>query len=832
MRKKRITAAAIAAIMTAGQCLAGCSGKTAQAVNPEPAAATAAQTETAQTEPVTQTYTTEEKTDGKTTFILVTNPGGGAVLSYAKDSGVALLEVSDGGVTYAFKDMDKDGELDPFEDWRLDIDTRARDLAGKLTKEQIAGLMLFSYHERSPEEGLTEAQKQYLKEDELRNVLNAGGNNIEATVKWNNEMQAYVEGLGGTGIPVIPVNYSSDPRSTASADDMYQVDGNEISLWPSNLGLAATFSPETVFEFGRISSEEYRGLGISTALGPQIDLATDPRWPRFNGTFGENTLLTTEMTEAYVNGTQSTFDKDGSDLGWGAASVNAMIKHFPGDGSGEGGRESHTNAGKYAVYPGDNFDELLKPFIEGGLKLTGKTGQTASVMSSYSVGIGADGEAEIGVRMPSAYNKAKMDILRVDNNYDGVICTDWMVTTAMEDGTGPIGTGWLTADMTVPERHYEVLKTGTDMFGGNNDKAPVLAAYDLWEADFKAGNNPISAAERFAQSGKRIATVLLQTGLFEHPYLDLEHSKAVVASGDKVAAGYQAQLDSIVMLKNKNKTIKASGDILADYKDKIVYIPSSILTEFPDVFSPEGAEVTGETMSLEAARLYFKDVVTDEAILDSTGDITGYKTPDLSGIDLAIVGMRTPNNGSLFAAPGLDETGFYPLSLQYRPYTADGGHVRRTSIAGDVRDDGTKENRSYFNAVSRIGNEYDLDACLNTVKAVEAAEAATGRDIPVVVAMKSTNPVIMGEFEAQVDAIVVGFSVSDKAFFEVILGGHEPQGLLPMQFPKDMDTVEAQLEDVGQDMIPYTDAEGNHYDFAYGLNYDGVISDQRTAKYK
>ena len=821
--------------MLAAQVLTGCTGSTQETVNSNETVetTTVAESQEESTEPAKETYTVEEISDGKTTFNLVTNPNNGAILSYAKENGVDLLEETDGDVTYAFKDMDKDGELDPFEDWRLDAETRAADLAGKLTKDQIAGLMLFSSHERNPEEGLTDAQKKYLKEDDLRNVLNAGSNNIEANVKWNNEMQAYVESLGEAGTVVIPVNYSSDPRSTASARDVYQVEGNEISLWPSNLGLAATFSPETVFLFGQISSEEYRGLGITTALGPQIDLATDPRWPRFSGTFGENTGLATDMTEAYVSGTQSTYGEDGSDLGWGAASVNAMIKHFPGDGSGEGGRESHTNAGKYAVYPGDNFDELLKPFIEGGLNLTSKTGESASIMSSYSVAIGADGEAEIGPRMPSAYNKEKMDILRVDNEYDGVICTDWMVTTAMEDGEDvAIGTAWLAADLTVAERHYEILKTGTDMFGGNNDKAPILEAYDLWQADFEAGNIEISAEERFAQSAKRIVKILIQPGLFENPYLDLEHSKVAVASEDKVAAGYQAQLDSVVMVKNKNETIKAAADIMTDYKDKVVYIPSSILYDFPSVFSPDGGVITGETMSVEAAELYFKAVVTDEEILDDAGNIIGYKTPDLSEVDMAIIGMRSPDNGGTFTAPGLDGDKFYPLSLQYRPYTADGEHVRRTSISGDNREDGTRENRSYYNASSKLANEYDLDACLNTIKAVEEAEAATGREIPVIAAVKADNPMIMSEFEDKVDAIVVGFSVSDKALLEVILGGSEPQGLLPMQFPGNMDTVEAQFEDVGQDMTPYTDSEGNVYDFAYGLNYSGVISDARTAKYK
>ena len=825
MKKICITAAALTLLSV----LAGCSNETA--------ATEAITTETPTTETPTAavkeevTYKTEEKTDGKTTFIVVTNPNGGETLSYAKESGVALLEETDGGYTYAFKDMDRDGELDPWEDWRLDIDTRASDLASKLTKEQIAGLMLFSSHERSPEEGLTDNQKKYLTDDNLRNVLNAGGNNIEANVTWNNEMQAYAESLGAAGTAVIPVNFSSDPRSTASADDLYQVEGNEISLWPSNLGLAATFNPAAVLQFARISSAEYRGLGIATALGPQIDLATEPRWLRVNGTFGENTKLATDMTEAYASGSQSSYGENGEDLGWGSESINVMIKHFPGDGAGEGGRESHMFTGKYAVYPGNNFEEHLKPFMEGGLNLTSKTGQAASVMSSYSIGIGADGESLTGERMGSAYNKDKMDILRVDNNYDGVICTDWGVTTSAADG-GAFGMAWGAEDMTVTEKHYAILKTGTDMFGGNNDKVPVLEAYDLWEADYKAGKIEISAEERFAQSAKRLVKMMMQTKLFENPYLDLANSKATVASENNVEAGFQAQLESVVMVKNANGTIKAA-DVEKDYKDQVVYIPSSISHEFASIWS-EGGDITGATISMETAKLYFKDVVTDEPVTDKDGVVTGYNTPDLSGVDMAIIGMRTPDNGNVFSKAGinLEDKTYYPLSLQYKPYTANGDNVRKNSISGDIAEDGSKENRSYFNAASIIANEYDLTACLHTVEAVKAAEKATGKKIPIVVAMKATNAVIMSEFESEADAIVVGFSVSDKALLDIILGAKEPQGLLPIQFPADMDTVEAQQEDVGQDLIPYTDSEGNKYDFAFGLNYRGVISDERTDTYK
>ena len=70
-----------------------------------------------------------------------------------------------------------------------------------------------------------------------------------------------------------------------------------------------------------------------------------------------------------------------------------------------------------------------------------------------------------------------------------------------------------------------------------------------------------------------------------------------------------------------------------------------------------------------------------------------------------------------------------------------------------------------------------------------------------------------------------------QAFMEIIVGNSEPQGLLPMQMPKDMRTVEEQKEDVPFDMECYKDADGNIYDYAYGLNWSGVIKDWRTEKY-
>ena len=96
--------------------------------------------------------------------------------------------------------------------------------------EQIAGLMLFSSHERSPQDGLTDAQKTYLSESNLRAVLNAAGSDAKVTVPWVNSMQAYVETLATADTPYVPVNFASDPRSTAGSGGLQRGRRGHLAL--------------------------------------------------------------------------------------------------------------------------------------------------------------------------------------------------------------------------------------------------------------------------------------------------------------------------------------------------------------------------------------------------------------------------------------------------------------------------------------------------------------------------------------------------------------------------------------------------------------------------
>ena len=459
----------------------------------------------------------------------VTNRGG-QTLGYVTTSGVTLLTVD----RFAFKDLNRNGSLDPYEDWRLSTEERAGDLASRMSVEQIAGLMLYSAHQAVPAAGgrfggtyggqpfaesganawdLSDQQTDFLTNDDLRHVLITTVESPEVAARWNNNVQALVEGIG-LGIPA---NNSSDPRHETRPEAEYNAGaGGQISQWPTSIGLAATFDPALVRQFGEIASKEYRALGITTALSPQIDLATDPRWFRFSGTFGEDPALATDMARAYVDG----FQTSGGDAeiadGWGYESVNAMVKHWPGGGTGEAGRDAHYGFGKYAVYPGNHFELNLLPFTEGAFKLAGKTGVAAAVMPYYTISF--DEDTVYGENVGNAYSRYVItDLLRDTYRFDGVVCTDWGVTrdhTAMDQfGSTPWGVEGLSEE----ERHYKALMAGVDQFGGNNDAGPVIAAYAMGVAE--RGEAFIRA--RFEASAVRLLRNMFRTGLFEDPYLDV-----------------------------------------------------------------------------------------------------------------------------------------------------------------------------------------------------------------------------------------------------------------------------------------------------------------------
>lgn len=164
-----------------------------------------------------------------------------------------------------------------------------------------------------------------------------------------------------------------------------------------------------------------------------------------------------------------------------------------------------------------------------------------------------------------------------------------------------------------------------------------------------------------------------------------------------------------------------------------------------------------------------------------------------------------------------------PISLQYEPYTAE--LAREKSLAaGDPVVDPTITNRSYRGKTVETANAQDLKSILDTKAQMDGK--------PVIVVITAANPMVMSEFESEVDGIFFHFGVQDQVIFELLTGKYEPSALLPIQLPASMATVETQLEDVPHDMEVHIDEAGNAYDFAFGMNWSGKIADERVARFK
>lgn len=732
----------------------------------------------------------------KDDFIRVINENG-STLGYSTISGVNLLTVD----RYAFKDLNKNGELDVYEDWRLPVEQRAQDLASKMSIEQMAGLMLYSGHQAVPATGrrgsdyggkpfeesgaepgdLSDNQKKFLTEDNLRHVLITSVKSAAVAAQWNNNAQAFVEGIG-LGIPI---NTSSDPRHGSDTyAEFNEGAGGDISLWPGTLGLAASFDPALMKQFGEIASKEYRALGIATALSPQIDLATEPRWSRFDGTMGEDPDLSTDLARAYVDGFQSSEDGD-----WGFQSVNTMIKHWPGGGPEEGGRDGHFGYGAYAVYPGKNIKDHLRPFTEGALQLEGATKMASAVMPYYTI---SDGEGEA---VGNGFNKYLItDLLRGTYGYDGVLCTDWLITADVDAIDKFQGKSWGVELLSVAERHYKAIEAGMDQFGGNNDMKPVIEAYKMGVEE----HGEAYMRKRFETSAVRLLKNIFQVGLFENPYLDVEETKAIVGNPDFMRAGFEAQKRSIIMLKNHAN--------LLPLKEKLkVYVPERFLPSSTDWFGASTPERTEVPFNLNVISKFFE------------------VTENPEDADFALVGIQSPNGGVGYDQADVAKggNGYVPINLQFKPYTAS--TARETSLAGgSPLEDFT--NRSYRGKTVNTVNSSDMDL-------VNKTKLKMG-DKPVIVVVKVSKPMVFSEIEKSAAAILIHMGVQDQALMELISGKSEPSGLLPFQMPADMLTVEAQFEDVPRDMNAYTDADGNIYDFAFGLNWSGVINDNRVKKYR
>lgn len=708
----------------------------------------------------------------------------GPALGYNPQSGVTIIYHDN----YAFKDLNRNQQLDTYEDWRLTPEQRAHDLAQQITIQQIAGLMLYSPHVVVNDSLPSPQIVSCLLQDQMRHILVTKVKNAYTAALWHNNLQAIAEAQPFG----IPTNNSSDPRNYTEADGEFNAgSGGDISQWPREIGLAATFDMDIIRRHAEIASIEYRALGITTTLSPQIDLSTDPRWRRFYGTFSEDADLCTDIARVYTDAFQTT---PGSPSGWGNQSVNCMAKHWPGGGTGEAGRDAHYCFGQYGVYPGNNFQQHLLPFTQGALQLDGPTTSASAIMPYYTISYGIDPSGENVANGFSRY--IINDLLREKYGFNGVVCTDWVITADNPRVETMNGKPWGVEHLSVEERHFQAIYAGCDQFGGNNDPLPILAAYQIWCQRF----GKESAEQRFRTSAERLLLNFFRVGVFENPYVDPMRAAEVVGCEEFVEEGYDAQLKSIVMLKNHQQVMPIA-------KGAKVY--------FPKRYYPASIPFFGRS----TPNIPHYDWQIDTALINQYYHFTD----DPNEADFALLYIFTPEGNWGYSEKDVQEggTGYVPISLQYNDYTAT--QSRSVSIAGgDAKE--SFSNRSYLGKSDYSYNQQDMLQVIQTKQLMG--------DKPVILLIQAARPFIPAEIEPYADALLLGFGIKDQAYLDILCGNAEPYGLLPMQLPKDMLTVENQMEDLPHDMECYIDADGHTYDFAFGMNWSGIIQDARVKKYQ
>jgi beta-glucosidase len=445
-----------------------------------------------------------------------------------------------------FKDLNKNNQLDVYEDWRLSADERSIDLVSKLSLEQKAGLMLISTTlmendaGRGPSEkpitsgfsesdqvsetnfftkkplaapmmssaGTTKDVEQFYK----RHFILRANTAIDTLAKWANRLQELCE-KGDFGIPA---TIASNPRNHISTDASVglSMGRTAFTAFPGELGLAAMRDFDLVREFADISRQEWRAVGLNKGYMYMADLATEPRWQRIEGTFGEDAELAARMIKEIVLGFQ------GDSLN--ATSVALTTKHFPGGGSGEGGQDPHFDWGKKGIYPGGMFERNLIPFkaaIDAG---------TSAIMPYYSLPSGTEYE-EVGF----AFNKRILqDVLRDQLGFKGIINSD----------TGPIEMmPWGVEDLSIQERYKKALDAGVNLFSGQADPSLLLNTLKKYPELL-----PLVDA-----SVHKILIEKFQLGIFENPYVEVAAASQIIGNDNFKKKADEALRKSIVLLRNE-----------------------------------------------------------------------------------------------------------------------------------------------------------------------------------------------------------------------------------------------------------------------------------------
>lgn len=441
-----------------------------------------------------------------------------------------------------YRDLNRNGVMDPFEDPRLTPEERAEDLLSRLSLEEKVGLMFHTVIETGADGTLLETPGAISKSPTSTVVLEKcmshfnvhGLESAGAAARWHNRLQELAERTPHG----IPITLSTDPRHGGAQNAGASWVTSFFSLWPEPLGLGALADPELVRTWADTVRREYTAIGIRAALHPVADLATEPRWARQRECFSQDPALVAELVTAALAGLRGGGHCAGP-------AVQSTVKHFPGAGPQKDGEDAHFPYGRDQVYPGSRFAEHLLPFrraIEAGAD---------AIMPYYGrpVGLEIDGQQIDSVGF--GFNRQVLTgLLREELGFDGVIVSDWELVSDNHVGDQVLpARAWGVEGLSASERMARILEAGADQFGGEECTQLLL---DLVR-------DGAVAPERVTDSARRLLRVKFQLGLFDDPYVDESAAEALVGRAHDRRAGHEAQAASVVVLHDDGQVLPLLG---------------------------------------------------------------------------------------------------------------------------------------------------------------------------------------------------------------------------------------------------------------------------------
>ena len=657
-----------------------------------------------------------------------------------------------------FRDLNKNGEIDVYEDWRQPVGARAADLLSQMTLDEKAGMLMIDQLNADAGGQVPDLAGKLVDQEQMRRFIlrntvtnspSESGHPFFGAQVTPYEMAQFtnaIQEMCETTRLGIPALFKSNPRNHFEEGGMGGLDASvgAFSAWPKEAGLAATRDMDLITEFARTVASEWVALGIRGMYGYCLDLSTEPRWFRITETFAQDADLVSEIATALVKGIQ------GETLNH--RSVQVTMKHFPGGGPQEGGSDPHFEFGKYQTYPGDNFDYHFKPFIaaiEAGV---------SAIMPYYGVPVG---QRYLPNDVGMSFSKGvTTELLREKLGFEGNVNSDTAIATTMP---------WGVEDKPVAERVAMAINAGVDVLSGFSDNKQMMSLID----------SGIISEQRLDQAVSRLLTEQFKLGLFENPFVEPNRAGYILGNRITQAKADEAQRKAIVLLQNRNDVLP-----MAMPSPKPEPNPFAMLGFYQDPKDEPEIEAVSKqiyVMGMDPEVVSGSDWNEYDVVSGDYNADAGESRPSVpDGTDYAIIRVVIGNNskigGGFLPVPDLEEL---------------------DKIAFSDMDE---------------SNSWTVTPSLADINGV-MSEIGPDRTI---VAIRFRQPFVLDEASGlrNAGAILATFGSSDAALMDVLTGKHSPQGKLPFALANGAEAILRQHSDV-----PGYVEEDTLYPFGHGLEY-------------